>query len=64
MNKTEKKKLDKWLSECPLSVITNIDSGTPLRHIEITKIAYPDDILILTNMEHLSDLCYELDKRG
>ena len=64
MNKTEKKKLDKWLSECPLSVITNLESGTPLRFIETTKIAYPDDILILTNMDHLSELCDELDKRG
>lgn len=45
-----------WLSACPRSIITNLDSETPLRHIAMTSIAYPKDILILTEMKYLLDM--------
>lgn len=50
------KQIDSWLKDCPVTVITNVESRTPLEFIAQNIFLYPDGTHIFTSLDDLKKM--------
>lgn len=55
-----KTEMDHWLENCPETVITNIESRTPLDYLALSAFLYPSDTHIFTSLSDLREMYEKL----
>lgn len=56
MDKIIQKQIDSWLKDCPVAVITNVESRTPLEFIAHSTHLYQDGTHIFTSLDDLKKM--------